>query len=65
MSEKYDGWCIKSYHARDPWLIFDWFCTTRTEAIEQFEKLWGKGAWRKERRKGWFELVKVKLVEVE
>ena len=62
--EKYDGWVIKSYNARTPFLIVEWFGFTRKEAIEKFERAWGEGEWRKERRRGNFEVVKVKAVEV-
>jgi len=61
--EKYDGWTIKNTYGT-PWLVVAYFSTTRKEVIEDFEKLSGKGEWKKERRKGNFKIVKIKLLEV-
>lgn len=63
--KKYDGWTVQNCMGRNPWLVFGFAERTRKEAIVNFELLWGKGKWRKERRRGNFKLVKVKLVEVE
>lgn len=65
MTEKYDGWTIQNCCGKNPWLVFGFAESTRKEAIANFELIWGKGYWRKERRKGNFKLVKVKLVVVE
>lgn len=62
---KYDGWTIQNCCGRNPWLVFGFIARTRQAAIVNFELLRGKGAWRREQRKGNFKLVKVKLVEVE
>lgn len=64
MKEKYDGWCIKSYWGRNPWLVVNWFGETRIKVIEGFEKATGD-SWKKHRKAGNFKLVKVRLVEVE
>ena len=61
---KYDGWTIKNCASRNPWLVTGFFHRTKSEVIEDFEQLWGKGTWPKKRRQGTFKLVKVKLVEV-
>ena len=61
---KYDGWAILNCCGRNPWLVFGFAARTRGAAIVSFELLWGKGAWRKQRRKGNFKLVKVRLIEV-
>ena len=62
--EKYDGWIIQSFHAREPWFMIWTFASTRKEVIEKFEEAWGKGLWKKYRRRGFHEIVKVKFVEV-
>lgn len=62
--DKYDGWVVKNMCGRFPWLVTGYFHGTKKEVIEDFEKDWGKGKWKEERRKGHFNLVKVKLVEV-
>jgi len=65
MAKKYDGWCLKSYCGRKPWLYSFSFKTNRSEVIKEFNRLRDdSGAWRRARRGGWFEVVKVKLVEV-
>jgi len=61
---KYDGWTIKNVSGRFPWLVVGYFHMTKKEVIEDFERLHGKGSWPRERRKGNFRLVKIKLVEV-
>ena len=61
---KHDGWTIKNTCGRRPWLVTDFFHAKRQRVIEDFEFLWGKGCWRKERRAGNFRLVKIKLIEV-
>jgi len=61
--EKYDGWTIKVTWHKEPWLIPTFFRSTRTETIKAFEWDW-KENYKKERRKGIFKAVKVKLVEV-
>ena len=65
MAKNYDGWTVQNTCGKKPWLVFGFSALTRKEVIVNFELLWGKGQWRKERRKGNFKLVKVKLVEVE
>ena len=62
---KYDGWTIQNTCGRNPWLVIEFFHQKRQRVIENFELLWGKGCWRKERRAGNFKLVKVKLIEME
>ena len=63
--EKYDGWVIKSFNAKTPWLIWWTFAETRKEVVKKFEKAWEGESWKKYRRTGQFEIVKVKFVEVE
>ena len=64
MSKNYDGWCLKSYYGRSPWLVPDSFHVYRREVIEQFENAYGHGYWEKEQKKGHYKIVKVKLVEI-
>ena len=61
---KYDGWVIQSLYRQPPDLLIWTFARTRKEAIAVFDKSWGKGLWKKYRRRGTHEVVKVKLVEV-
>ena len=61
---KYDGWAIKELRREQSFLSAYHFRETRTEVILDFNRLMGKGEWRKYRRKGWMKIVKVKLVEV-
>ena len=63
--QKYDGWVVKSYCARNPFLIPDWFRTTRKKVIEHYDEMFGKGCWKALRKRGDLELVKVKFVEVD
>jgi len=60
---KYDGWVIKSFSARNPWLLMWTLERTRKQVIEFFEKEWVGEKW-KDYRKAGYKLVKVKLVEV-
>lgn len=62
--KKYDGWVIKSYNARNPWLLLWTFGTTRKEVIENFEEAWEGEVWKKHRRTGQYKIVKVKFMEV-
>lgn len=63
---EYDGWVIKNFNARNPWLLLSTFHRKRTDVIRHFDSTWwATGIWKKERRKGNFKIVKVKLVEVE
>ena len=62
---KYDGWVIKSFNARNPWLLLWTFAETRKEVIETFEKAWEGEKWGDYRKTGFYQIVKVKLVEVE
>jgi len=64
MMAKYDGWIIKSFHARNPFFMIWTFARTRKAVIELFEEAWGGGLWKKYRRRGFHKLVKVKFVEV-
>ena len=64
MAKNYDGWVVKSYFGREPLLVPYSFRTTRTEVIEAWEG--GiPGFWKRQRRRGNVECVKVKLEEVE
>ena len=65
MDREYDGWMVKNCMGKEPWLVTGFFERTRPEVIADFELLWGKGEWRKERRRGNYKLVKVKFMEVE
>jgi len=62
--EKYDGWAIKSFNARNPWLLTWTLERTRKEVIETFEKMWEGEKWKDYRKTGLYQIVKVKLVEV-
>ena len=62
--KKYDGWVVKSYCGRNPWIVPYMFRERRIDVIKGFNE-GAPGLWRKLRRKGLHELVKVKLVEVE
>ena len=62
---KYDGWTVKNCCGKKPWLVIAYFHLSRERVIADFELLYGKGSWRKERRAGNFKLVKVKFLEVE
>ena len=64
MSE-YDGWTIKSFMGRNPWLLINFTRLTRKEAIENYEGIFGSGCWKERRDGGHLKLVKVKLVEAE
>jgi len=61
---KYDGWAIKSFVGKNPWLIPWYFFELRKDVIKDFDDVEGEGSWRKYRRGGTHKLVKVKLVEV-
>jgi len=61
---KHDGWTIKSYFGRNPWLLTSYYHSTRKEVIKDFEETTGE-SWRKFRRKGHLGIIKVKLIEVE
>jgi len=61
--KKYDGWTLKSYMVRKPFLVPDFFHKTRKEVIEKFESYWDE-PWEKYRKKGMFEIVKVRMIEV-
>lgn len=63
--EKYDGWVIQSLYGDPPWILVWTLQRTRKEVIEAFEEAWGKGLWRKYRRRGTHEIVKAKIVAVE
>jgi len=64
MSEKYDGWCVKSYWEETPSLISCSFGVRRIDVIKYWEADI-PGLWRKQRRMGMVKCVKVRLVEVE
>lgn len=61
--DKYDGWTVQNLCGKNPWLVIPYFHRTKQEVIRDFELLYGKGSWRKERREGNFKLVKVKFLE--
>lgn len=62
MSEKYEGWVIKSFLSGEPFLLYYTFRTTRTEAIRSMASM---GDWyKKNRRKGNLKAVKIRFVEV-
>ena len=61
---KYDGWVIQSLYRQSPDLFLWTFAATRKETIELFDKSWGEGFWKKYRRRGTHEIIKVKLMEV-
>ncbi|GAG85186.1 unnamed protein product [marine sediment metagenome] len=63
MAKNYDGWTVKNSITHTPWLIPNFCRKRRTETIKAVKEEWGD-FWRKERRKGWLKIVKVKLVEV-
>ena len=63
MKQKYDGWVLKSYYARNPFIVPGTYHETRKEVVEWY-RLNVDGDWEKERRRGKAEIVKVKLVEV-
>jgi len=64
--KKYDGWVVKSFFGRNSWFMEETFYPTRKEVIKHFEeRIFGKGEWRKFRRRGDFKIVKVKFVEAE
>lgn len=63
MMEKYkdyDGWTVKA----GKYLREKFFRDTREDVIREFERLMGKGSWRRYRRGSTHKIVKVKLVEV-
>lgn len=60
----YDGWVVKIPGDR-PLLCTGFFFSTRKEVIEKFEELWGKGFWKKARRRGEYKIVKVNVTMVE
>ena len=62
--KKYDGWVIKSFYAKNPFLLIGTFHETRKEVIDWYE-ISVEPFWEKERRKGYLKIVKVRLVEVE
>lgn len=61
--EKYDGWAIKIL-GKHPILCTGFFFPTRKQVIEKYERLWGLGSWRRNKKKKGFKIVKIKLVEV-
>jgi hypothetical protein len=61
---EYDGWVIKQTGGGTSHFT-GFFAWKKGVVIKDFEGVWGKGAWAKERRKGHCKMVKVKLVEVE
>jgi len=64
VSKKFDGWCVKSYWGETPLLVPYFFRERRTDVIKAWES--GiKGLWRRQKRRGMVECVKVKLIEVE
>ena len=65
MSKKHDGWVIKSFMGRNPWLIYGFFEETRSKVIERYDDMFGVGCWKAQRKRGALKIVKVKLVEVE
>lgn len=62
--DKYDGWTIKVLWHTHPWLLTTFFRKKRTDVIKAYEKQWNE-KWRKDRERGNFKIVKVKLIEVE
>jgi len=62
--KKYDGWVIKSFMGRSPWLLINFTKITRKEVIENYEGIFGEGCWKERRKRGHLKLVKVKLVEM-
>ena len=62
--KEYDGWTIKSFRGLNPWLIFSYFHVSRTDVIKDFERRVGLGSWKKEKRRGGVEIVKIKFIEI-
>jgi len=60
----HDGWVLVNTCGKEPWMVTDYFHRSREAVIADFELLYGKGAWRRERRAGNFKMVKVRLVEI-
>ena len=60
---KYNGWVIKLQFKGKAYFLPWHFRETRTEVIKAFNKNTG-GSWRKYKRRGTHQIVKVKLVEV-
>ncbi|MCK4859202.1 MAG: hypothetical protein KAS87_01450 [Candidatus Omnitrophica bacterium] len=63
MNTYYDGWTLKNCMGRNPFLCVGYFRELRSEVIQEFEEN-TELSWPKEKRKGDFKIVKIKLVEV-
>jgi len=63
MSKKYDGWVLKSYCGRNPWLMPWTFKETRKEVLATLQRDVGE-SFRNYRRKHTHQIVKVKFVEI-
>jgi len=63
--KKHDGWTVKSYWTKNPFLVCHFFGTTRHKSLSTVYFIMGRKTWIKRRRQGYLKLVKVKLVEVE
>lgn len=61
---KYDGWTLKSYAGRKPYLFLADVKRTRGEVIKELESEFDDH-WETIKKKHKFKIVKVKLVEVE
>lgn len=62
--KEYDGWILKSFMGRSPWIVPNSFRVTRVEIVKYWRELMGISLYRKRIREGSFKIVKVKLVEV-
>lgn len=67
MSEKYDGWCLKCIDARKPYFLTPFFARLRRDVVDLIEERVYEGyeQWWKDKGRGHYKIVKVKLVEVE
>ena len=61
---KYDGWVLKSYMGKNPWLVPNYFRATRTEVKKRCIKFMGEKMYRKRIREGALKVVKVRIIEV-
>jgi len=61
--KKYDGWVLKSFSGRNPWIMPWTFRETRKEVLINFKETVGE-QFRNYRRRGMHKIVKVKLTEI-
>ena len=61
---EYNGFTLKNCMHKNNWLIPGYFHRSKIDVIKDFEQTTGR-SWQKERRKGGYKVVKVKLVEVD